>query len=194
MKKKPQKKSRNAKKRSEPLFSTTLFHRRKGKSYLHFSVSLAVIGALIIYLLRQEGGSGDWITTGSVITALSCGIPSLIALFFGISYYTRVTLVQVFRDGVLIRIKTFFSKGLRGTVTPLGEFEGVALAPEKNMTILRYFVFLCHRDSRRSIALEREIEGLELAESRREQLARMFGVPILETGEKGVIKNRIPPG
>ncbi len=171
-----------------------MIYRRKGRSYLHFAVSLFVIAGLILYLMKQENPSSGLTSAGALVTVLACGIPASIALVMGISYYTRVTLVQIFRDAVVIRTKTFFSKGLTGENILLSSFEGVAMAPEKNKTLLRYYVFLCHRDSRRSIALEHDIDGLELAESRRDQLARTFRVPILETNDKGLIVNRVNPG
>jgi hypothetical protein len=190
----PTHKSRSTRKTSDPLFSATMIYRRKGKSYLHFSISLFVIAGLVLYLIKQDNPSAGWTSAGALITVLACGIPGSISLVMGISYYTRVTLIQIFRDMVVIRTRTFFSKGLAGENTPLSAFEGVAMAPEKNKTVLRYYVFLCHRDSRRSIALERDIEGRELAESRRDQLARSFKVPVLETAENGLIVDRVKPG
>jgi hypothetical protein len=193
MKKRHARKPKPSPRKKTPVFSTTMFFRKQGKSYLRFSASLLIIAGLIIYLIRGENPSGDWISLGSVVTAVLCGLPALAGIIFGIEYYTRVTLVEIYREGVLIRTKTFFTRGLRTSLTPLGDFEGVVSAPEKNKTVLRYYVFLCHRNSRRSVALEQDIESLELAESRRDQLARTLHVPILETEPNGRIVNRVNP-
>ena len=170
-----------ARKETKPVVILPLQFKQRGKGYLQFAAILLISGGTIGYILFHEGGSGDWLSPGTLVIAFLFALPGILFGLVGLHYYTRRSEIIVFRDRVAMATKTAFMRRPRLTVHPMKEFTGVAAACERGRNVTLNYVMLSHPVASRSVVVARGFPDFESAKKRRNELARVLKLPVIQS-------------